>query len=99
MLACWRSKDTSTEVVETAVGDGSDNNGGQAIFQKAVVLKEVDGKSDEVLDGRILEVVRFKMESRWVERFSMETPAAIIVRDDKFKELPATGFTFMPISW
>ena len=82
MLACWRSKDTSTEeVVETAV-----------------VLKEVDGKSDEVLDGKILEVVRFGMKSRWVERFSMETPAAIIVRDDKFKELPATGFTFMPIS-
>ena len=92
MLACWSSKDTSTEVVETAVGDG------QANFQKAVVLKEVDGKSDEVLDGRILEVVRFGMKPRWVERFSMETPAAIIVRDDKFKEPPATGFTFMPIS-
>ena len=64
MMACWGSKNTSTEVVETAVGDGSDNNGGQGIFQKAVVLKEVDGKSDGVLDNRILEMVRFEMKSR-----------------------------------
>ena len=94
-------QNTSTEVVETAVEDGSDNNGGQGIFQKAVVLKEVDRESDdlEVLDRRILEVVRFRMKSRWVERFSMEMPAAIIVRDDKFKGPLATGFTFMPISW
>ena len=67
----------------------------RGIFQKAVVLKEVDGKRDEVLDGEILEVVRFGMKSRWLEHFSMETPAAIVVRDDKFKGLPGTGFTFM----
>ena len=58
-------------------------------------IVEVDGKMDEVLDGEILEVVRFGMKSRWVEHFSMEMPAAIVVRDDKFKGLPATGFTFM----
>lgn len=55
----------------------------------------MDGKSVEVLDGEILEVVRFGMKSRWVEHFSMEMPTPIVVRDDKFKGLPATGFTFM----
>lgn len=74
---------------------GATTTEARGIFQKAFVLKEVDEKSDEVLDGEILEVVRFGMKSRWVEHFSMETSAAIIVRDDKFKGLPATGFTFM----
>ena len=74
---------------------GATTRDARGIFQKAVVLKEVDEKNVEVLDGEILEVVRFGMKSRWVEHFSMETPAAIVVRDDKFKGLPATGFTFM----
>ena len=74
---------------------GATTTEARGIFQKAVMLKEVDGKSDEVLDGEILEVVRFGMKSRWLEHFSMETPAAIVVRDDRFKGLPATGFTFM----
>ena len=74
---------------------GATTTEARGIFQKAVVLKEVDGKSNEVLDGEILEVVRFGMKSRWVEHFSMETPAAIVVRDDKFKGLPPSGFTFM----
>ena len=59
-------------------------------------MKEVDGKSNEVLDGVILGVIRFWMKSRWVEHFSMETPAAIVVRDDKFKglhDLPSLGLT------
>ena len=72
---------------------GATTTEARGIFQKAVVLKEVDGKSDEVLDGEILDVIRFGMKSRWVEHFSMEAPAAIVVRDDKFKGLPATGFT------
>ena len=67
----------------------------RGIFQKAIVLEEVDGKSDEVLDEEISEVVWFGMKSHWVEHFSMATPAAIVERDDKFKGLPATGFTFM----
>lgn len=71
---------------------GATTTEARGIFQKAIVA---DGKSDGVLDGEILEVVRFGMKSRWIEHFSMETPAAIIVRDDKFKGLPATGFTFM----
>ena len=67
----------------------------RVIFQKAVVSNEADGKNGGVLDGEILEVVRLGMKSRWVEHFSMETPAAIVVRDDRFKGLPATGLTFM----
>ena len=39
--------------------------------------------------------MRFGMKFRWVEHFSIETPAAIVVRGDKFKGLPATGFTFV----
>ena len=74
---------------------GATTTEARGIFQKAVVLKEVDGKSNEVLDGEILEVVRFGIKSRWVEHFSMETPAAVVVRDDKFKGLPPSGFTFM----
>ena len=74
---------------------GATTTEARGIFQRAVVLNEVDEKSNEVLDGEILEVVRFGMKSRWVEHFSMETPAAIVVRDHKFKGLPATGFTFM----
>ena len=46
-------------------------------------------------DGKILEVVQFGMKSLWVEHFSMETPAAVVVRDDKFKGLPPSGLTFM----
>ena len=74
---------------------GATTTEARGIFQKAIVLNEVDGKSAEVLDGDILEVVRFGMKSRWVEHFSMERSAAVVVRDDKFKGLPATGFTFM----
>ena len=74
---------------------GATTTDARGIFQKAVVLKELDGKSDEVLDGEILDVVRFGIKSRWVEHLSMEAPAAIVVRDDKFRGLPATGFTFM----
>ena len=56
-----------------------------------------DGKSNKVLDGEILEVVgRFGMKSRCVvEHLSMEAPAAIVVRNDKFERLPPTGFAFM----
>ena len=74
---------------------GATTTEARGIFQKAAVLNGVDEKSDGVLDGEILEVVRYGMKSRWVEHFSMETPAAIVVRDDKFKGLPATGLTFM----
>ena len=43
---------------------GATTTEARGIFQKAVVLKEVDGKMDEVLDGEILEVVQFGMKSR-----------------------------------
>ena len=74
---------------------GATTTEARSIFQKAVTLNEVDGKSNGVLHGEILEVVRFGMKSHWVEHFSMQTPAAVVVRDHKFKGLPAMGFTFM----
>ena len=64
-----------------------------------IVLKKANGKSNKVLDGarEILEVVGwFGMKFRWVvEHLSMEASAAIVVRNDKFKRLPPTGFAFM----
>ena len=71
---------------------GATTTEARGIFQKAVVLKDVDGKSNEVLDGEILDVVRFGMKSRWVEHFSMEAPAAIVVRVNKIchqRDLPS----------
>ena len=35
------------------------------------------------------------MKSRWLQHFSMEPPAALVVRGDKFKGLPAGGLTAM----
>ncbi|TFK36229.1 hypothetical protein BDQ12DRAFT_737089 [Crucibulum laeve] len=62
------------------------------IFQKAV-------KEDESLDPEILDVIRFGMRSRWPEHFSMESSAALTIKDKGFKGLPATGFTFMTWLW
>lgn len=40
------------------------------LFQKIV-------KEDETLDADVLEIVRSGMKSRWVEHFSMESPASL----------------------
>ena len=62
-------------------------------------MKEVDGKSNEVLDGEILGVIRFWMKSRWVEHSSMSVDGNAYChcsKDDKFKglqDLPSLGLT------
>ncbi|KAF8154493.1 hypothetical protein B0H34DRAFT_660452 [Crassisporium funariophilum] len=82
---------------------GADTTEARVIFQRAVgkgkEKEEKEGEGEGVLDGEILDVVRFGMKSRWVEHFSMEAPASVVVRDAKFKGLPATGFTFMMWFW
>lgn len=58
------------------------------LFQRAI-------KEDETLDTEVLDIIRFGMKSRWLEHFSLESPAALRLREEDMKGLPATGFTFM----
>lgn len=60
----------------------------RSILQRAV-------KEDETLDLEMLDIVRLGIKSRWLEHFSMESPAALIIEDEKSKGLPAAGFTLM----
>ncbi|KIM43842.1 hypothetical protein M413DRAFT_26133 [Hebeloma cylindrosporum] len=48
---------------------------------------------DEKLDPEILDVIRFGMKSRWVEHFSMESSAALVLQSDA-KTLPKDGISF-----
>lgn len=60
------------------------------IFQKAV-------KEDDTLDIDVLEVIRAGMKGRWPEHFSMESAAALTLKEESVKGMPTTGFTFMVI--
>jgi hypothetical protein len=60
----------------------------RAIFQKVI-------RSDETLDTEVLDIIRFGMKSRWLEHFSMESPAAILLSEDNMRGLPVAGLTFM----
>ncbi|KAH9476097.1 Beige protein-like protein 1 [Psilocybe cubensis] len=53
---------------------------------------------DDKLDPEILDVARFGMKSRWVEHFSMEGPAAVVLGDsdtNKWRTLPKDGLSFL----
>ncbi|KAJ7700350.1 beach-domain-containing protein [Mycena rosella] len=56
-------------------------------------------KEDETLDAELLEVIRYGMKSRWLEHFSMESPASLALAEEGVKGLPITGFTFMIWLW
>jgi hypothetical protein len=60
----------------------------RVIFQKVI-------RSDETLDTEVLDIIRFGMKSRWLEHFSMESPAALLLSEDDMRGLPVAGFTFM----
>ena len=54
MLAYWRRKDTSYRICLRRLLDmEATTTEAKGIFQKTVVLEEVDGKSNDVLDGEI----------------------------------------------
>ena len=76
------------KVLRRLLDMGATTSEARRIFQMAV-------KGDETLDGEILDVIRFGMKSRWLQHFSMESSAALVVSDDKFKGLPAGGLTVM----
>ncbi|KAJ7075426.1 beach-domain-containing protein [Mycena belliarum] len=56
-------------------------------------------RGDETLDAELLEVIRYGMKSRWLQHFSMESPASLTLTEEGVKGLPATGFTFMIWLW
>ncbi|KAJ6454460.1 hypothetical protein C8R47DRAFT_1061121 [Mycena vitilis] len=53
----------------------------------------------ETLDAELLEVIRYAMKSRWLEHFSMESPAALTLGEEGVRGLPVGGFTFMIWLW
>ena len=60
------------------------------------VVKEVDGKSNEVLDGVILGVIRFWMKSRWVVHSSMSVDGNASCRCSKGRQVQrAARFTII----
>ncbi|KAK7042535.1 hypothetical protein R3P38DRAFT_3448691 [Favolaschia claudopus] len=65
---------------------------GRFLFQAVV-------REDETLDAELLEVIRYAMKSRWLEHFSMESPAALTLTEENVKGLPVMGFTFMMWLW
>ncbi|KAJ7201121.1 beach-domain-containing protein [Mycena pura] len=56
-------------------------------------------REDETLDAELLEVIRYGMKSRWLEHFSMESPASLTLTEEGAKGLPVSGFTFMIWLW
>ncbi|KAF8208087.1 hypothetical protein K438DRAFT_1667321 [Mycena galopus ATCC 62051] len=51
------------------------------------------------LDAELLELIRYTMKSRWLEHFSMESPASLMLVEEGTKGLPIGGFTFMIWVW
>lgn len=64
----------------------------RSIFQKTL-------KDDQTLDTEILDTLRFGIKSRWMEHFSMESQAALIMTEDGMRGMPPSGFTFMAWIW
>jgi hypothetical protein len=64
----------------------------RGLFQATVRVNEHDK-----LDADILDVIRFGMKSRWVEHFSMEGTAAVVLGEGgtKWKTLPKDGLSFL----
>ncbi|KAJ7143646.1 beach-domain-containing protein [Mycena filopes] len=68
------------------------------LFQ--AVVKAQDGKDGTLsLDAELLELIRYAMKSRWLEHFSLESPAALALTEEGVKGLPVPGFTFMIWVW
>ncbi|KAJ6565477.1 beach-domain-containing protein [Mycena vulgaris] len=67
--------------------------------QVARMLFQTVVKEDETLDAELLELIRYGMKSRWLEHFSMESPASLTLTEEGVKGLPITGFTFMIWLW
>lgn len=72
---------------------GTNTTEAKRIFQAAVMRRQESG--DETLDPEILEILRFGMKSRWVEHFSLEGGASIVISgENKWNHLPEAGLSF-----
>ncbi|KAG6858546.1 hypothetical protein C0995_015812 [Termitomyces sp. Mi166 len=71
---------------------GATTSEARLIFEKTI-------REDKTLDTEILDVVRFGIKSRWLEHFSMESPAALVLQEENARGLPLAGFTFMIWLW
>jgi hypothetical protein len=49
-------------------------------------------KEDGALDAELLEVIRYGMKSRWLEHFSMESPASLTLTEEGVKGLVCRFF-------
>ena len=71
---------------------GANTTEARRIFQASVTYE--NGK--EKLDAEILEVVRSGMKTRWVEHFSFEGNASVVVSNEyKWKTLPKEGISLL----
>ncbi|KAG5653218.1 hypothetical protein H0H81_001695 [Sphagnurus paluster] len=71
---------------------GATTSEARLIFQRAI-------REDNKLDTEVLDVIRFGIKSRWLEHFSMESPATLVLREENSRGVPPTGFTFMIWLW
>lgn len=64
----------------------------RGLFQAALRVNEQDK-----LDADVLDLIRFGMKSRWVEHFSMEGTAAVVLGEagTRWKTLPKDGLSFL----
>jgi len=77
-------------VLRRLLDTGATTSEARRIFQQVA-------KGDKTLDGEILDVIRFGMKSHWLQHFLMESSAALVVSDNKFKGLLAGGFTVVVV--
>ena len=71
---------------------GANTTEARRLLQATVIRQD---SSEETLDPEMLEIIRFGMKSRWIEHFSLEGKASIVVSDEhKWKHLPKEGLSF-----
>ncbi|KAF9014685.1 beach-domain-containing protein [Hymenopellis radicata] len=63
------------------------------LFQRTI------NAEDQTLDLETLEIVRAAMKSRWLEHFSLESPAELCMEHTGTRGVPSTGFTFAIWLW
>lgn len=87
-----REKQTLQRLLRRLLEMGANTTEARRIFQTAIIHE--DGK--EKLDAEILELIRSGMKSRWVEHFSLEGKASIVISDEnKWKNLPKEGISLL----
>ena len=84
-IAQDREKQVLQKLLRRLLEMGASTREARSLFEAAVY--------EEKLDPDILDVIRFGMKSRWVEHFSMESSAALVLQSDA-KTLPKEGISF-----